>query len=592
MIESPRGMSIMEAYELFRNDKLWVNRRYQRKLVWSTKEKQKLVESVLLQFPIPLVLLASKEDEFEIIDGMQRFNAIFSFIENKFPILWEGKDKYFSVKDYTFAQAQNLKGVFKAKKGVKFLKQEEVSKFISYQFPITIIKAGSSHEINETFRRINSTGRHLSPQEVRQAGNLSKFSLIVRDIASELRGDASSERLLLQDMPTISIDSKLSALEYGINAEDTFWCKHGILRVNDLRESEDEQFIADIILSTSLGEPFPASKKAFDSFYGSGEVDKSNDIDVKLNSLSIENVRKEIILVFSEIISFVDAELKNERLKNILNPNARGNPVKEGFYTLFMAFYELMIYENKLPFDYAAIKASLQDIHSKLVKSRNYTTTADRRNNINVCKGLIQDYFKDNESTFRSPTTYIIDFQTYLTKSKVETAVYDFKQGLYTLHPSNREFSEKTFSEKILKSISALANLGKNKVGYLFIGVTDKEEDTLRIETLDNLTDVPRFHQFGVVGLEREATLRGVTLDEYISFITNKISTSDLPKDLKVRVTKDLTPITYHGNTVLMIIVESGDEPVYFKDKLYQRDGANTVEVKGSNQANIFKLFK
>ena len=53
-----------------------------------------------------------------------------------------------------------------------------------------------------------------------------------------------------------------------------------------------------------------------------------------------------------------------------------------------------MIKENKTPFDYAKIKASLKNIHSKLVKSGNYTTTEDRRNNINICKGLIQDHFK------------------------------------------------------------------------------------------------------------------------------------------------------------------------------------------------------
>lgn len=591
MIESPRGMSIMEAYELYRNNKLWVNRRYQRKLVWSNKEKQSLIDSILLQYPIPLILLASKEDSFEIIDGMQRFNAIFSFIENKFSVETEEIQKYFKVKDYTFAQTQAQKGVFNALEEVTFLSQEQVSKFISYQFPITIIKTGSSHQINETFRRINSTGRHLSPQEVRQAGNLSKFSLLVREIASELRGDASSDLLLLQDMPTISIDSRLSALEYGVNAEDTIWCKQGILRVSDLRESEDEQFIADIILSTTLGAPFPASKKSFDNYYGSGEKDKSNDIDVKLNSLSVENVKREIILVFSELLNFLDHHFKDEKLKNTLNPNARGNPVKEAFYTLYMAFFELMINENKIPFDYNAIKGAVTDIHSKLIKSRNYTTSEDRRKNINVCKGLIQDYFKDNDASFRSPSSYIIDFQTYLTKSKVESAVYDYKQGLYNLHPTNRVYNE-GMEEKIFKTIASLANLGKNKKGFLFLGVTDKEEDTVKIEKMDSIIDVPRFYNFGVVGLEREAILKGVSLDEYISFITSKLISSNLPGDLKTRVTKNLTPITYHGNTVLMIIVQAGEEPVYYNDKLYCRDGANTIEVTGANQANIFKLFK
>lgn len=590
MIDSPRGMTIMEAYELYRNNKLFINRRYQRKLVWSQQEKRDLIESILLQYPIPLILLASQTDKYEIIDGMQRLNAIFGYIENHFGVSIGKTEKYFNIPDYTFAQSQVTKGLVTPKKDVEFLSQEQVSAFIGYPFPVTIFKTGSTEEINETFRRINSTGRKLSPQEVRQAGNVSKFSLLVREIATEIRGDASKEVLLLQEMPEISIDSKLSKHQYGINAEETFWCKHGVLNVSDLKESEDEQVIADIILSCTLGQPFPASRVAFDNYYGSGKSDRSNDIDVKINALGQENIKTEIQAVFSEIFNLVDFHFGGDRLKTILNPSAGGNPVKEAFYTLYMACYELMIKENKTPFDYAKIKSSLKNIHSKLVKSGNYTTTEDRRNNINICKGLIQDHFKVTTSTFRSTTSFIIDFQAYLMKSKTEAAVYDFKQGFYTLNPSKREFDESSFN-KILCNISALANLGKDKVGYLFIGVTDKEKDTVQVETLDGITNVPRYHDFGVVGLEREAKIKGVSLDQYISYITSRISSSNLESSLKTRITKEITPITYHGHTVLMIKVSAGNEPVFFEDKLYQRDGANCVEVTGAKVADIYKLF-
>ncbi|MGQ1948613.1 GmrSD restriction endonuclease domain-containing protein [Geofilum sp. OHC36d9] len=590
MIESPRGMTIMEAYELYRNNKLFINRRYQRKLVWSQLEKKALIDSIMQQYPIPLILLATQGDKYEIIDGMQRLNSIFGFIENHFSVLIDDIEKYFNISDFTFAQTQVNKGIVVPKEQVEYLTQEQVSSFIQYPFPVTIFKTGSTDEINETFRRINSTGRKLSPQEVRQAGNTSKFSLLVREISSEIRGDASREELLLQDMPTISIDSKLSKHEYGVNAEDTFWCKHGVLNVSDLKESEDEQVIADIILSCALGEPFPASRVAFDNYYGSGNDDKSNDIDVKINALGAENIRADILTVYSEIINLVDFHFGDDRLKKVLNPNAGGNPVKEAFYTVFMAFYELMIGANKVPHNYLKIKESVNNLHAKLVRSRNYTTTKDRRNNINICKGLIQDHFKKSNSNFRSATSYIVDFQAYLMKSKSESAVYDFKQGFYTLNPSKREFDEASFY-KILCNISALANLGKERIGYLFIGVTDKEADTLQVEKIDGLINLPRFHDFGVVGLEREAKIKGVSLDHYISFITSKISNSGLDSTLKTRVTKDLTPITYHGQTILMVKVACGDEPVYFDEKLFQRDGANCVEVTGSKQKDIFKLF-
>jgi uncharacterized protein with ParB-like and HNH nuclease domain len=56
---SPR--SIQSLYSWYADKKLWVNRRYQRKLVWTLEEKQKLVASVLSGYPIPAILLAERE---------------------------------------------------------------------------------------------------------------------------------------------------------------------------------------------------------------------------------------------------------------------------------------------------------------------------------------------------------------------------------------------------------------------------------------------------------------------------------------------------------------------------------------------------
>lgn len=79
--------SVQSVYTWYREGKLFVNRRYQRKLVWTQNEKQKLVGSILKKYPIPAILLAERDGEpgtFEIIDGLQRLHSIMSFIENTF----------------------------------------------------------------------------------------------------------------------------------------------------------------------------------------------------------------------------------------------------------------------------------------------------------------------------------------------------------------------------------------------------------------------------------------------------------------------------------------------------------------------------
>ena len=76
MSTAPRGAGVQELYSWYRSEKFLVNRRYQRKLVWTAAEKQKLIDSILSGYPLPLILLAGSDSYvYEIIDGMQRLNA-------------------------------------------------------------------------------------------------------------------------------------------------------------------------------------------------------------------------------------------------------------------------------------------------------------------------------------------------------------------------------------------------------------------------------------------------------------------------------------------------------------------------------------
>lgn len=599
MSNTPKGIGIPELYRLYRTGKLIVNRRYQRKLVWTKDEKASLVESVLLDYPIPLILLgeiklSDGDSAFEIIDGMQRLNALFGFIENQFAV----NEAFFDVKKHPYANELLIKGVFKSVdlEQCKLLEPEQCVKFLEYQLAVTIYRPNYPNEIEDIFNRINSSGKHLSPQEVRQAGVTSRFSNLVRYLASEIRGDVSTEVLPLTDMPTISIDAKSIDLGYGVPAEDTIWCKQGIMRISDLRDSDDEQLLADITLSIALGTPFAASKSKFDNYYGKGDIDKSDEIDVAIARYGENNLAEDIKKVLSWIqtaITLVAQTDQKSFLSKTLNPKAKGNTVKEPFYSLFMAFYELIIKdkEPKEPFDSQAIFNALYDLASR-IKMSSTITERNRINNIGIAKGLIQNYFKSSTTTTRSSGSYALDFVNYLRRSRVESPNYDFKQGLYTLSNSNRQFDEGAF-DKILQNLAAMANLGTGKKGYIFIGVSDNEEHTKRIEQLDNIT-APRVDPFGIVGLDREASLRGTTLDDYILLISRKIRDSELPESLKTKINTSLTPITYEGRTVLMLEVSAGTEPVWYMNKLFIRDGheKKPQQVSGEQIAAVYSLFK
>lgn len=85
-----RGEQVERVFINFQDNKYVVNRRYQRKLIWTIEEKQSFIDSIIQGFPIPIILLAEpigrQDGTLEIIDGMQRMNAITSFIGNDFSV--------------------------------------------------------------------------------------------------------------------------------------------------------------------------------------------------------------------------------------------------------------------------------------------------------------------------------------------------------------------------------------------------------------------------------------------------------------------------------------------------------------------------
>lgn len=204
----PSGVSIQEIYRRYRENLIIVNRKYQRKLVWTELEKQNLIDSIIKGYPIPLVLFAEIIDDsgkvqYEILDGLQRLNAIVGFIENEF--MWE--QKYFDINQLARAKQAENEGLFSGYHGDEILDNKKCANFLDYQLAVTSYKSKNEKEIFEIFGRINSGGRQLSNQERRQAGVICEFTDLVRTISSDIRGDSTDENVLLSNMPQISIGS-------------------------------------------------------------------------------------------------------------------------------------------------------------------------------------------------------------------------------------------------------------------------------------------------------------------------------------------------------------------------------------------------
>lgn len=588
---APRGMSVTEAYRLYRSGNLLVNRKYQRKLVWTIAEKERLIGSILNEYPIPLILLAERPQihgsgKYEIIDGMQRLNAIFSFIENSFT--YDGK--YFNIDEFSYAKQLAEDEIFEVTKEENtLLPRKECADILDYQLAITIYTAMEEQDITEVFGRINSSGKHLSRQERRQAGVTTAFAEVVRTISMELRGDVSDKVLHLYKMPEISIDSQKSKQGYKIQAEDTIWCKQYAITISQLRDSEDEQMIADIVASILLKEPLPVSTERLDSLYETTSK-YSQHIETELISYGFKKLSNDIKKTFAvmrETIENYNSESK--ALLRVVNPKSN-NPIRTAFYTIFMAFFDLVVRQDLSPVDPSNIMNSLKSLQKKLDLSSHYTTTEDRKNNIKQTKGLIQDYFARREPpALGHGVELALDLENSLRRSRIETTRYECKQGL--LHLSHKRNLNKDLLEQIVETICGIANLGSDTDGYIHIGVADSKKDVDRIEELDQIKSIEINGRY-IVGIDREAKVQKKTTEQYVRLVTNAIQNSALTEPLKTQVLTKIDTISYKSYSVIRITIPAQKDVSLLGEKVFTRKDSSTIEVGPRELLAISKLFQ
>lgn len=587
---APKGQSIQSVYRDYRDSRLIVNRQYQRKLVWTVAEKQRLIESILLNYPIPLILLAEKKVDgkgiIEVIDGMQRLNAIFSFIEHGFTV----DGKCFDLKEFARARQAKEDGLFEEfGHEVKRLPEDICSDFLDYQLAITSFAAENDKRITDIFGRINSGGKQLSDQERRQAGVLTNFAELVRELGAELRGDVSKEQLPLNEMPEISIENQNNVHGYKLKAEDIFWCRQGVLRTGHLRDSDDEEMIIDICASILKNTPVDGTRAYRDSLYDS-ESEEAKEIEGLLAAYGIDRISQEVKLVFSGVRSIIEGS-NNEvnHFRKTVYPTPTSNAQKSPFFAVFMAVFDLIIKESMYPDDAAKIMSDLKDLTKSIDVGQKQTKGKDRQRNINKVKGLIRDNFvKKDVTSFQHGAGVILDFENSITRAKTETSRYEFKQGILQLNKERNQ--DPNILNTILETVCGIANVGPDADGFLYIGIADKEADSKRIQELDGINPIS-VRQVNVVGIEREAKILKKGMDDYMRIITDFIQQSNLTEPLKTSLATSIDTITYKGLEIIRMRVPKQAKISFLGDDAFFRAGSNTHKATGPQIASISAKF-
>lgn len=137
---------------------------FQRKEVWDITRKSRLIESLMLNIPLPMFYVAADEEgNWEVVDGLQRLSTIRDFI------IGDKNGVLLRLKNLEFLNDKFEGKTFKAIE-VDPSAQKLVNDIYETEMRFTVINPGTPEAVKRNiFKRINTGGMPLTAQEIRHA---------------------------------------------------------------------------------------------------------------------------------------------------------------------------------------------------------------------------------------------------------------------------------------------------------------------------------------------------------------------------------------------------------------------------------------
>ncbi|HOV22545.1 MAG TPA: DUF262 domain-containing protein [bacterium] len=161
--------SIFELYRQYQKGNLELRPEFQRLQVWDNTKSSRLIESVLLEVPIPVIYLSEESDsKYSVIDGQQRLNAFIKFLENNLRL-----------SGLTILTELNGKRFQNIPKNLQ-------DKFENATIRIIEIRKESNPDVKfEIFERLNTGAVQLNAQELRNCIYRGNYNDLLKELAED-----------------------------------------------------------------------------------------------------------------------------------------------------------------------------------------------------------------------------------------------------------------------------------------------------------------------------------------------------------------------------------------------------------------------
>lgn len=153
--------SFGEIVNLHNDSEIVISPEYQRLFRWSNEQRSRLIESILVELPIPPIFLIENESGvLELIDGLQRVSSVIQFMSpgaiGLDALKLTGCDLVPALNEKTFNDLSLVDRLRIKRTGIR---------------AIIIRRQGNPHVKYELFKRLNTGGALLSAQEIRNCSS-------------------------------------------------------------------------------------------------------------------------------------------------------------------------------------------------------------------------------------------------------------------------------------------------------------------------------------------------------------------------------------------------------------------------------------
>jgi hypothetical protein len=330
---------------------------YQRRKRWDNIRKSRLIESFIMNVPIPPIFLYEIDYSiYEVMDGQQRLTAIYDFYKGNF--LLEGLQYWRELDGRNYA---NL--------------PEQVRRGIDRRYLSSIVllqeTAKSEEEAEElkriVFERLNSGGEQLTPQETRNALQNGKFNQLCIKL---------SKNTYFRKMWNFPLESE---------------GEEKLLENESYKKMEDVELVLRFF-----------AYRHCDKLKSSG-VDKFLDEYLKQANNYSDETRSELERLFNETIDLIYEILDELAFKPPIRERNKNLPLKIVYDSIMQVFAEKIPFKQELLKHKEAIKTEIYSDEEMLYVAEEdnrflfegrYTTRKGLEARIRYFQKFLQSYIK------------------------------------------------------------------------------------------------------------------------------------------------------------------------------------------------------